>query len=106
MQTEKELLQKGIGHVVVSMGKKGLISITKENVLWAKVPLVKTVNTVGCGDGVVAAYAMSLLKQEDGVTALKYAAAISAANAATLENGDISQQLVEELVEKVQVERR
>ena len=102
----KELLQKGIGHVVVSMGKKGLISITKENVLWAKVPLVKTVNTVGCGDGVVAAYAMSLLKQKDGVTALKYAAAISAANAATLENGDISQQLVEELVEKVQVERR
>ncbi len=102
----KELREKGISHVLVSMGKKGLLSVSENGVLWAKSPAVKAVNTVGCGDSVVASYAMSLLKGEDAHTALKWAAAISAANAATLESGDISLELAEELLEKIQIERR
>ncbi|MGN0331208.1 MAG: 1-phosphofructokinase [Kineothrix sp.] len=100
------LIQKGIGQVVVSMGKKGLLTITEKEVMWARVPAIKTVNTVGCGDGVVASYAMSLLKEEDKVTALKRAAAISAANAATLESGDIALELAEELLGRIQVEKK
>ena len=47
---------------------------------------------------------MSMLKGEDDETALKRAAAISAAHTATLESGDILLELAEELLEKVQIE--
>lgn len=100
------LQKKGISHVLVSLGKKGLLSVTAEKVLWAKAPAVKAVNTVGCGDSVVASYAMSLMKEEDEETALKRAVAISAANAATLESGDIALELAEELLAGIQVESR
>lgn len=102
----EKLRGTGIEHVLVSLGKKGLLSVTENKVLWAKTPMVKAVNTVGCGDSVVASYAMSLLKGEDNDTALKRAAAISAANTATLESGDIALELAEELLEKIQIEER
>lgn len=102
----KELRKKGIEHVLVSMGKKGLLSVSEAGVWWGKSPAVKAVNTVGCGDSVVASYAMSVLKGEDEETALKRATAISAANAATLESGDISLELAEELLGKIQLEKR
>ena len=54
----------------------------------------------------VASYAMSMLKGEADETALKRAAAISAAHTATLESGDILLELAEELLEKVQIENR
>ena len=101
-----KLCRMGIEYVLVSLGKKGLLSVTEKEMLWARPPAVKAVNTVGCGDSVVASYTMSLLKGEDDYTALKRAAAISAANTATLESGDISLELAEELLEKVQIERR
>ncbi len=100
----EKLRRTGIRHVLVSLGKKGLLSVTEKAALWAKAPAVKTVNTVGSGDSVVASYAMSMLKGEDDETALKRAAAISAAHTATLESGDILLELAEELLEKVQIE--
>ena len=105
-EAAQQLRERGIAHVLVSMGKKGLLSVSGEGTLWAKSPSVKAVNTVGCGDSVVASYAMSVLKGEDVCTALKRAAAISAANAASLESGDISLELAEELLEKIQIEKR
>ncbi|MCI8846854.1 MAG: 1-phosphofructokinase [Lachnospiraceae bacterium] len=102
----EKLRGTGIEHVLVSLGKKGLLSVTEGETLWAKPPAVKAVNTVGCGDSVVASYAMSLLKGEDNYTALKRAAAISAANTATLESGDIALELAEDLLERVEIERR
>ena len=71
MVAAKGLREKGIEHVLVSMGKKGLLSVSEEGELWAKSPAIKSVNTVGCGDSVVASYAMSLLKEEDEYTALR-----------------------------------
>lgn len=105
-EAAQRLRKKGIGHVLVSLGKKGLLSVSEQGALWAKSPSVKAVNTVGCGDSVVASYAISVLKGEDEYTALKRAAAISAANAVSLESGDISLELAEDLLEKIQIEKR
>lgn len=105
-EAARRLREKGISHVLVSLGKKGILSVSAEGTLWAKSPSVKVVNTVGCGDSVVASYSISVLKGEDEHTALKRAAAISAANAASLESGDISLELAEELLEKIQIEKR
>lgn len=98
--------QSGIAHVIVSMGKKGLISVSSGGyVYFAKAGRVPVLNTVGCGDCVVAAYAMSISKKESIEQSMKRAAAISAANATTLQNADIPLELAEELSEIVTVEK-
>jgi tagatose 6-phosphate kinase len=97
------LLNRGIEKVVVSLGSKGVIYGDKTEILKAKPPKVKVVNTVGCGDSVVACYVLSDVNQEDNHTALKRGIAISAAHATTMENGQIPTSLVEELMEKIEV---
>lgn len=94
----------GISHVMVSMGAKGLLYAHDEKVLFAKAPDIKAVNTVACGDSVVASFAMSLLKEDNMEECLKQAAAISAANATTLESAVIPKEVAEELYESICVQ--
>ena len=89
---EKEaahLVESGIKKVVVSLGREGLIYMDENQCLYEPARKVKTVNTVGCGDTVVASFVMSELAGEDAGTALKKAAALAGANASTMENGVI-----------------
>lgn len=101
-----KLCEEGIAKVVVSMGSKGLLSVSREGALWAKAPSVKAINTVGCGDSVVASYAMSMLEGEDDFSSLKRAAATAASSASTFQSGEISLSLSKELLDKVQIEKR
>lgn len=98
------LQQRGISRIMVSMGAKGLLYVSENQVLFAKAPKVKAVNTVGCGDSVVASLAMSLLKEEDQELTLKKAVAISVANATTLESAVIPTELAQELFDEIVVE--
>ncbi|MDE6661820.1 MAG: 1-phosphofructokinase [Lachnospiraceae bacterium] len=95
---------EGIAHVVVSMGKKGLLAVSGGKVFFASAGKVKALNTVGCGDSVVASYAMSVLNGERNEEAVRIAAAISAANATTLVSADIPKDTAEELLEHITVE--
>lgn len=99
------LQQQGIGRIMVSMGAKGLLYVSEDKVLFAKAPKVKVVNTVGCGDSVVASFAMSFLKGEEDEMTLKKAVAVSAANVTTLEGGVIPIELAKELSDEVVVEQ-
>ncbi len=96
LSTEAEIIQaaytyvkKGISKVVVSMKDKGLLEIGKSRVIKAVAPRVRNVNTVGCGDTVVASLCMSELEGEEPSLMLRKAAAMAAANAMTWENGRI-----------------
>lgn len=96
----------GIAHVVVSMGKNGLLYVCSGGVtLYAKAENIKALNTVGCGDCVVASYAMSFLKKEKREEALRRATAISAANATSLKSADVPFGTAEELYESITVEK-
>ncbi|MCH5257591.1 MAG: 1-phosphofructokinase [Lachnospiraceae bacterium] len=97
--------KKGIEHVVVSMGKKGLLSVSGGKVFFTKAAKVTAINTVACGDSVVASYAMSILKNEGDEQALIDAAAISAANATTLVSADIPKDTAKELEEHINIEK-
>lgn len=99
------LQQQGISRIMVSMGGKGLLYAGEDKVLFAKAPKVKVVNTVGCGDSVVASFAMSLLNGEEDEMTLKKAVAVSAANATTLEGGMIPAELARELADEIVVEQ-
>ncbi len=95
----------GIAHVVVSMGKNGLLYVCSGGVaLYAKAENIQAVNTVGCGDCVVASYAMSFMKKDRREEALRRAA-ISAANATTLKSADVPFGTAEELYERITVEK-
>lgn len=95
---------EGVAHVIVSMGKKGLLAVSGGKTFFAGAGKVDALNTVGCGDSVVASYAMSILEKERNERALLKAAAISAANATTLISADIPKKTAEELMEVIKVE--
>lgn len=99
------LRNQGIGRVIVSMGSKGLLSVTEDGVLHARTERIQAVNTVACGDSVVAAYAMAYRNGETEEEAIRRACAISAANALTMESAEIPMREAETLMERVSIER-
>ena len=105
MEAAEILRNEGIPRVVVSMGSKGLISVSESGVFYAGVKGIVPVNTVGCGDSVTASYAMSHVLGETEQEAIIRACAISAANATTLESADIPLETAEELMNKIIVEK-
>ena len=95
----------GIPHVMVSMGEKGLLYVTGQKAYFAKAPKIKAVNTVGCGDSAVAAFAMGILSEETPAEILRWCTAISAANATTMESAVIPRENAEELVADIHIEK-
>jgi len=93
-----QLCEKGIEKVVVTLGEEGLVAVTQGEVIYHDVYPVEVVNTVGCGDTVVASYVMSELQGDDGKAAAKKASALAAANAANAENGHFSMETYEKLL--------
>lgn len=105
IESAQFLRSMGIDRVIVSMGRKGLLSVTELGVLHAKPPKIDAVNTVGCGDSVVASYAMSYMKGETEEQAIVRACAVSAANATTAESANIPLETAEDLMNKIIVEK-
>ena len=106
IESAEALRREGIPRVIVSMGSKGLLSVTGHGVLYARATDIEPVNTVGCGDSVVAAYAMSYVLGETEEKALMRACAVSAANATTMESANIPLETAEELMNKIIVQKR
>lgn len=80
-----DLMQTGIEYVVISLGGKGALMVTGEGRYQAVIPKIKTVNTVGCGDAMVAGLAMGL---NEGASAEKLLlGAASIATAAAMSEG-------------------
>lgn len=97
------LNRQGIEHILVSMGAKGLLYVREGEVIHAKTPKIRAVNTVGCGDSTVAAFAMALESGLSGEGMLRLCIGISAANASTLESAVIPKNLAKELEEKAEI---
>ena len=83
----KALHDGGIPYVVVSLGKHGAIVVCDEGIFEGTPPNVKVVNTVGCGDSMVAAFAVSLARGYLAENALQFALAVSSANAMCKQTG-------------------
>ena len=105
IESAEFLRRMGISRVIVSMGSKGLLSVTECGVLYARATDIDPVNTVGCGDSVVASYAMSYVMGEAEEKALIRACAVSAANATTVESANIPLETAEDLMNKIILEK-
>lgn len=101
----KKLQQSGIAIVAVSLGKDGVLVACGDDVYRGVAPKISAVNTVGCGDSMVAGFAVSMARQKTIEESIRYAVAISAANALTKETGSFIQEDFERLLEKTQVKK-
>ena len=103
LEEAKRYHDMGIEYVVVSMGKRGLIHVDGHMSFWVVPPAVEVVNTVSCGDALVASYARGLLKGMSSFDIAKFGGAVSASKATVKESGKVDIELATALLDKVEV---
>ncbi len=95
--------QEGIEYVVISLGGDGALLVCSEGMYQGKPPKVDVINTVGCGDSMVGAFAVALEKKMTPDQALKYAVAVASANACTPDTGRFDPAKADEILAGVTV---
>ncbi|WRS28630.1 1-phosphofructokinase [Oscillospiraceae bacterium MB08-C2-2] len=106
IESAQSLHAGGIEYVVISLGKEGCILVCKEGVFQSNaLDALEVVNTVGCGDCMVAGFAVGLLHGYDAPTLLGFASAVANANAMTLETGSFDPTVVPQLQKEIEVKQ-
>ncbi|OON94866.1 MAG: hypothetical protein ATN31_02330 [Candidatus Epulonipiscioides saccharophilum] len=100
----KELHLTGIELVAVSLGAEGSIVAYDNKVYNVIIPPVQTVNSVGCGDSMIAGFATGLSRGLPILDIIKLASACGTSNALSEETGFVDPDQVTELIQKVVVE--
>lgn len=101
----RDIVSTGVEIVVVSMGDRGAILVTKGIAVRVKVPVVNVVNTIGSGDAMVAGFAAGLAGGKEPEESLRLAAACGVSNAGFVEIGIVDKQKVDELKDNMEIER-
>ncbi len=97
-------LQKGgVKNVIVSMGEAGAVFVLEEGSYHAYVPPIEALNTVGCGDALVAGFMCNYCTQKDSEAAIKNAIAVSAAAALSGEIGVFEKKDFDSLITQVEI---
>lgn len=99
----KQLVNRGVQHVIVSLGGDGALLVTGEETLVARAPEGKVVNTVGAGDSLVAGFIAAYTQGESTIDAFRYAVATGSATA--FQTDLCHRQDVESLLPYIQIEK-
>ncbi len=82
----QNIIKKGIANIlVVSLGARGAMLVTKDRIKYVIPPTVKQKSTVGAGDSMVAAIVLSMSRGEDVLESVKWG--VAAGTAATMTPG-------------------
>lgn len=100
-----KLLNLGIEMPVISLGSKGAVMASGSDVLYAPAPKVHAVNTVSCGDAMIAAFAVAMKRKYDAREMLRLGVAVSAAKSITAETGGCRRQDVEMMLNEVSINK-
>ena len=98
-----EIRERGVEIVAVSLGADGSFVVCESGIFRARVPKIDAVNTVGCGDSMIAGFALALGKGLPIVDALKKASAISAASALSETTGFYKPEDMERLLPQIEI---
>lgn len=90
---------------MVSLGSDGALLVCKDGVYHGKTPKIEVVNTVGCGDSMVAAFAVAMERGYSNIDSLKYAISISSANAMTFSTGSFNSGDVDDIFENTKINK-
>lgn len=105
MEAAKAIHAKGVDIVVVSLGADGSLAVGEEGIFRAVVPKIDAVNTVGCGDSMIAGFALGLSEGLSLEETLRRASAISAASAMREETGFFVMEDMEKLLPLIKIEK-
>lgn len=100
-----KILHAQRGRHSVSLGKDGALFACEEGVFRGITPAVPVVNTVDCGDSMLAGFAAAMRRKAPAEAAVRLAMAVSTANALTVETGSFRQEGFERLLGQVQLGR-
>lgn len=100
----KKIYEMGIPYVVISLGGDGALLVCKEGIYQGRPPKIEVVNTVGCGDSMVGAFAAALDREDTPEDCLKYAVAVASANAMSQSTGSFEKEDYEKILEQVTIE--
>lgn len=85
-----KLHKSGVDRVVVSMGKRGAMMVCADGAFRGQPPVIKAVNTVGCGDSMTAAFAVAADRGMNAEESMRFAIAVSAASALNAGTGGLN----------------
>lgn len=105
VEAAKEIHARGVEVVAVSLGADGSLAVSDEGVFRAIVPRIDAVNTVGCGDSMIAGFALGLSEGLSLEETLRRASAISAAAAMREETGFFVMEDMEKLLPQIAIQR-
>lgn len=105
LRAARQLHGQGIGMVAVSRGRDGVLVVSDTGEYCGITPDVPVVNTVGCGDSMVAGFAVGLVRKMGAQEQIRYAVALSTANALTPETGSFRRADLAALLSKVHVQK-
>lgn len=100
----KQLLEKGIHVVAVSLDRRGSLIVTKEKIWRIYPPEVNTVNTVGCGDVFLAAALKKIADKNSLDESFIFATALSATKAMQIKTSKFDLKKAQELIKKIKIE--
>ena len=103
IEAARTIHQKGVEIVTVSLGADGSLAVSDEGVFRAVVPKIDAVNTVGCGDSMIAGFALGISEGLSLPETLRRASAISAAAAMREETGFFVMEDMERLLPQIQI---
>ena len=101
----KKLHEDGIPSVVLSMGAEGALLACREGVFRGVPPKITPKNTVGCGDSMLAGFAVAFARRLAVEEGFRMALAVSAASALSLLTGDFDPADYERLFPEITVEQ-
>ena len=105
IEAAEQIHKDGVEVVAVSLGGDGSIVVCVEGVYRAIVPKIDAVNTVGCGDSMIAGFALGFSENLSVKDSLKKASAISAASALREETGFFVMEDMEMIHQKVEIQK-
>lgn len=96
------LLEKGVGAVLLTLGKRGSVYFSREKVIYCPSRRIECVNTTGAGDSFLAGFAFGLTKWGDEEKAL---CAATAASEITIKSPDtVSKEMEKEKIYSIMKE--
>lgn len=105
IEAAKAVHARGVEVVAVSLGADGSMVVCEEGVFRAIVPRIDAVNTVGCGDSMIAGFALGFEQGLGIEETLRKASAISAAAALREETGFFVKEDMERLYPQIKIEK-
>ena len=91
----------GIPNVMISMGSKGALLSCDEGDIIACPPAVEVVNTVGCGDSMLGAFAVAVIRAMSAEESIRYAVAVGTANALSPSTGSFDIKEMQKLLPQI-----